>query len=376
MSDLQIGLAVIGAIVIVAVIAYNKVQEARLARRAQRDFGSRHADVLVPGAAAAEEPAEGGVPRGDARGAAPSPAPRVDRVEHTLGDLDAPPVPHTPAFEADWAPDRAPLDPRVDCLATLALSQPVSGAEALAAGALIDQGAGKPVRWEGERADGAWEPIDADGRYLALRAGLQLADRSGPVTANELDSFLRGMQDVAETLAAELSAPDRDGAVAQAVALDAFCAEVDVQIALNVIATETHPFAGTKLRALAEAGGMRLGEDGAFHRYDDHGHELFSMSNGADVPFTPGGLRELATQGVAVTLDVPRAPGSTATFRLYLDFAHQLEQALGGMLVDDHRKPVGQAALDRIGRQLERIYGQMDARGIPAGSPAAQRLFA
>ena len=83
----------------------------------------------------------------------------------------------------------------------------------------------------------------------------------------------------------------------------------------------------------------------------------------------------MSTQGVTVVLDVPRAPGSVSTFRLYLDFAHQLEQALGGMLVDDNKKPVGQAALDRIGRQLERIYGAMDARGIPAGSPAAQRLF-
>jgi hypothetical protein len=375
MSDLQIGLAVIGAIVIVAVIAYNKLQEARLARRAQRDFGSRHADVLVSGAATGAEPAEANAPRGEGSAAAPSPVPRAERVEHTLGDLDAPPVPHTPAFEVDWAPDRAPLDPRVDCLATLAPPQAVSGAEVLAAGALVGEGLSKPVRWEGEREDGAWEPLDPDDRYLALRAGLQLADRGGPVTANELDAFARGMRDVADTLAAELTPPDTAGAVAQAVALDDFCADVDVQIALNVIATETQPFAGTKLRALAEAGGMRLGEDGAFHRYDDHGHELFSMSNGADVPFTSDGLRSLATQGVAVTLDVPRAPGSAATFRLYLDFARQLEQALGGMLVDDNRKPVGQAALDRIARQLERIYGQMDAQGIPAGSPAAQRLF-
>ena len=47
MSDLQIALAVIGAIVIAAVIAYNKWQEARLSKRADRDFGSRHDDVLV-----------------------------------------------------------------------------------------------------------------------------------------------------------------------------------------------------------------------------------------------------------------------------------------------------------------------------------------
>jgi|APFre7841882724_1041349.scaffolds.fasta_scaffold00183_15 hypothetical protein len=375
MSDLQIGLAVIGAFVIGAVIAYNKWQEGRVARRADRDFGSRHPDVLVSRTAAGAEPPEPDAPRATAVAGVASRAAAVERVEHTMGDVDAPPVPHTPAFEADWASDRAPLDARVDCVATLALGQPISGAEALAAGVLADEGVTKPVRWEGERADGGWEPVEADGTYRSLRAGLQLADRNGPATAQELGVFVKGMQDVAATLSAELAAPDVGGAAGQAVALDEFCADVDVQIGLNVIATETQPFAGTKLRALAEAGGLRLGDDGAFHRYDDHGHELYSLSNGGDPPFTAEGLRALATQAVTVTLDVPRAPGSTATFRLYLDFARQLEQALGGMLVDDNRKPVGQAALDRIGRQLERIYGQMDARGIPAGSPAAQRLF-
>jgi FtsZ-interacting cell division protein ZipA len=374
MSDLQLGLAVIGAIVIVAVVAYNKWQEARLAKRARHDFGSRHDDVLVAAAPAAEA-AESLLPP-----AAPAAPRAAERVEHTLGDLpvDAPPVPRTAEFEADAWPAHAALDPRVDCIGAFACARSVAGADVMAAaGALVDEGLVKPVRWEGREGEaGAWGPILEGGRYDWLRAGLQLADRSGPVTEADIGAFCAGLQEVALALAAELDLPEPGEAAAQAQDLDGFCADVDVQIGLNIIATATQPFAGTKLRALAEAGGMRLGEDGAFHRVDDHGHTLFTLANSEETPFRAETLRQLATQGVTVMLDVPRAPGSTSTFRLYMDFAHQLEQALGGMLVDDNKKPVGQAALDRIARQLERIYAAMDARGIPAGSPAAQRLFA
>jgi hypothetical protein len=45
------------------------------------------------------------------------------------------------------------------------------------------------------------------------------------------------------------------------------------------------------------------------------------------------------------------------------------------VLVDDNRKPIGQAALEAIMQQLERIHATMDARGIPAGGPVALRLF-
>jgi FtsZ-interacting cell division protein ZipA len=375
MSELQLGLAVVGAIVIAAVIGYNKWQEARLAKRADRDFGSRHDDVLVTERTALPETID--------ESAAPvarrvSDTTATERVEHTMGEVDAPPVPASTPLEGETWTSHTALDARLDCIVTLSCPVPVRGVDALAAARTLDDaGLTRPVRWEGGDASaGIWGPIAPDGAYRNLRAGLQLADRSGPANEGDIGGFFAGMQEVAESLEGELELPDPEEALALAQALDAFCADVDVQIGLNVIATATHPFAGTKLRALAEAGGLRLAGDGTFRRIDDAGHELFSLANSEEQPFDAESLRSMSTKGVSVVLDVPRAPGSVSTFRLYLDFAHQLEQALGGMLVDDNKKPVGQAALDRIGRQLERIYGAMDARGIPAGSPSAQRLFA
>jgi FtsZ-interacting cell division protein ZipA len=86
-------------------------------------------------------------------------------------------------------------------------------------------------------------------------------------------------------------------------------------------------------------------------------------------------MRSLATQGVTILLDVPRAPPAAATFRAYVEFARQAENSLGGALVDDNRKSINQAALDSIAMQLEAIHKTMSARGITPGGPLALRLF-
>src|ERR1039458_7084043 len=49
MSELQLGLLGIGVLVVLGVLAYNKLQEARLKRQAEEVFGSKHADVLLAG---------------------------------------------------------------------------------------------------------------------------------------------------------------------------------------------------------------------------------------------------------------------------------------------------------------------------------------
>src|SRR5688500_9121784 len=47
MSDLQLGLLVIGALAVVGVVAFNRMQEGRVRREAQRAFTSGHPDVLL-----------------------------------------------------------------------------------------------------------------------------------------------------------------------------------------------------------------------------------------------------------------------------------------------------------------------------------------
>jgi len=47
MTDLQLGLLVLGAAAVVGVVAYNRIQERSVRREAERTFGSSHSDVLL-----------------------------------------------------------------------------------------------------------------------------------------------------------------------------------------------------------------------------------------------------------------------------------------------------------------------------------------
>ena len=55
--------------------------------------------------------------------------------------------------------------------------------------------------------------------------------------------------------------------------------------------------------------------------------------------------------------------------------AQMLARELKGRIVDDNREPVGPAAFDAIGAQLQAVHGSMAARGIAPGGALALRLF-
>jgi hypothetical protein len=370
MSDLQLGLLGIGVLVVVAVLAYNKWQELKLRRRAEAAFASHHRDVLV------EE-------RGDAAGGqrgspAWMPGPeggRVERVEHTL-DTPAPEALGVPE-DQHAAPAGGTLDAAVDFIVEFDAPRALAALDiAHHARGLADDAFAKPVRWEGrDDARGDWRLVADDGSYRHVRAGLQLADRSGAVSEADLTAFARGAQEVALALGARCRMPGVGEGLTRAQELDRFCTDVDVLIGLSVIGSESHAFPGTKIRAAAEDAGLVFGKDGRLHCFDDPGVELFALANLEPMPFHVETMKVLQTRGVTALFDVPRVPPSDAAFRRFIDFAHELEQTLGGVLVDDNRKPIGQAALEAIGQELDRIHATMDERGIPAGSALALRLF-
>jgi hypothetical protein len=369
-SDLQLGLLGIGVLVVAAVLAYNKWQELKLRRRAQGAFASHHRDALFGdhGEAAHGTRPQSWSPR-------PEGAPG-GRVEHTLGD----PVPGAAGATeaAQGAPPVAPtLDATIDFVAEFEAPRALAPQDvAHHARGLTDDAFAKPVRWEGrDEGRGDWVALAGDGAYRNLRVGLQLADRSGAASEADLATFARGAQEVALALGAKCRVPSVAEALARAQELDRFCADVDVLIGLSVIGSESHTFPGTKIRAAAESAGLAVGKDGRFHRFDDDGIELFALANLEPMPFHAETMGTLQTRGVTALFDVPRVPPSDAAFRRFIDFAHELEQTLGGVLVDDNRKPIGQAALEAIAQQLDRIHATMDSRGIPAGSPLALRLF-
>ena len=86
-------------------------------------------------------------------------------------------------------------------------------------------------------------------------------------------------------------------------------------------------------------------------------------------------MRGLTTQGVTLTLDVPRVADGVRVFERMMTVAQQLAEALNGAVVDDNRSPFGDKAVGLIRAQIEQFQGQMAEYGIAPGSALARRLF-
>jgi FtsZ-interacting cell division protein ZipA len=179
----------------------------------------------------------------------------------------------------------------------------------------------------------------------------------------------------AAAVPASAEIPETAPFLEQAQALDALCAEVDVVVGINVVAPAGKPFGGTRLRGVLEAAGFRLSPVGTFTYSDGHGHVLFSVENIEQTPFSADNLRQIHTTGITLLLDVPRQRDGVRTFDQMVATGRQLAVSLGGALVDDNRTPVSEPGLEQIRAQLRAIYGTMESRGIPGGSPEALRLF-
>jgi len=207
------------------------------------------------------------------------------------------------------------------------------------------------------------------------RIALQLADRRGALTAPQIERILGGVQRVAERCMAVVEYPDRAQIAQRAQELDQFCAGVDVQIAIHVVANDPGGFVGTKLRGIAEATGMQLEEHGVFLARDEAGHELFTMSNLEPAAFAQDTVSGLVTHGLTLNLDVPCVMNGGAAFGAMVTAARQLAAGLNGTVVDDNRQPLTQKSLDVIRAKIVEFQDHMTQSGVPAGSAVALRLF-
>lgn len=361
MSDLQLGLIVVGVLVVIAVIVFNRWQERQLRRR-EDTFA---ADTNAPFAeASGEEPPERVEPTLDApRAEAPEPASVVPAPQA---------APAGAAVESAAAP-RSPID----YLCTLRWSAPIAQ-EQLVAFQHAASAVGKRVAlhaWLAELGDWAELPLPNSRPILHACASLQLADRTGPVNRVQLSSMRDLVQQLARETGAECECPDIDAAAQAAADLDRFCAEVDVSISCHVVPKSDAGLPGTKVRGLLESSGYGLAADGKFWLHADDGSALLSAADARGAAFSPERLRNESLPGLTLSLDVPNAPASGRLFDRMLETARHLAHALDATVVDDNRRPLTDAGLAVIRQQVRAVQAAMEARGITAGSPTAARLF-
>ena len=363
MSDLQIGLLMLGVLVVAGVLAFNWYQERQFRRRAEQTFAGKHDDILFERRATL------------AAGTAPAPDVLDEvRIEPSISpQMDAP--------RGDGLAGALPLSsgmpqPEIDYIVEIRAGE-IIPAEQLAQLRRTLATLGRIITFSGfDFGSKSWQPLAPDGaRYTSVRAALQLVDRSGPVNGEHLQRFGDAVMATAREMAAIAELPDFAPALEQAAGLDHFCADVDVVVGINVVARTGQVFQGTKIRALAEAAGLHLQPSGVFHCLDDQGGALFSLDNQEPEPFLTDKIRSLTTPGITFLLDVPRASDGLRAFDRMVAMSRSFADSLDGTLADDNRVPLNDAGLDKIRAQLRAIYGAMEQRGIHAGGSLALRLF-
>jgi ZipA, C-terminal FtsZ-binding domain len=428
MDELTLGLIGAGAVVVGGVVVYNAWQGAKVRRKMPRPMPAEAAEsfardepeeqspFIEPArpttrrepAVGADAPVETNTARveptfGAPVGAAPLDTPADIQAEATTpngyqeveglaegagteaGDAvaaageaaplaDEPVEPILPAATTISSAPPAIVDRRIDCIVPIRLNGPVAGDKVIPFAQRLRRAGSKPVHIEGKLEGGAWELLQNGARYEELRAAAQLANRSGALNELEFSEFVTGVQQFADALDASPEFPDMLETVAMARELDAFAAQCDAQLSINVL-SDGAPWSANYVQAVASQDGLLLSRDGTrFVKLDSRQSPVFMLQFG-DTNFLRDDLTYKGGQMITLVLDVPVADEDILPFRLMCDYAKSLAERIGGRVVDDGRRPLPENALLAIEKQLMTLYAKLEQAGIPAGSPATRRLF-
>jgi hypothetical protein len=326
------------------------------------------------------------------RQAEPELAKPVDGLEGTQADgLDAGPEDREPdlggmldgetRFMVPEPARRPAMDALIDLIANIEPEMPQniwSGDAVLAALPATNRVGSKPFAVEGfNPATGSWEAPVPGARYIALQAGVQLANRSGALSEIEFSDFVVKTQSLADALDGVVEFPEMADEVARARELDAFATQYDAQLSLNLRAKQAAWSPGYVQQNAARVGFVAGQLPGRM--------VLPNPQEGLPpilaLAFDPQAAMaddpdQSAIRDLRMTLDVPHIESGLQPFERMVRIATSLAQEMDGAMVDDSGQPLNPKAMESIARDLVDLYRLLDERDLAAGSPLARRLFA
>jgi FtsZ-interacting cell division protein ZipA len=369
MSELQKALLTIGLGVIIAVYFYGWWQQRSYRRKFGTAFKSSHVDVLYQqgGEERPEhflESATAGIDAGTV-------------MESIITDVEITEVTVAESSTNLLDDSCALLNARSDFIIELRLAEP-SHAAALDGLWQRKFDFRKPVQVCGlTLTAGKWERVIAESQvlYERFRVALQLVDRGGAISEAKLADFRDLVLGVAGHIKADATVPDIHETYHHAVEMDAFCAEVDQMVGVNLLPPKGRLLLGARIAQAAAMVGMTLEADGAFHLMDAQGQSLFSLINRDNQPFQHLSLETTSTAGITLLLDVPRVEEPAGQFDRMIQVARLLAKELQLNLVDDHLVTLNDKGLALIRERINDVELKMCAKGITPGSTQARRLF-
>lgn len=434
MSTLQISLAVLGLVLLGLVFAYNVWTYRRHAPRrakpskpaptpaqpprSEPDLLGAGSDselppVLHPGeplgaaAGAADDPVLDARPLGDvAEGADSSAAVELDEFAHgnePRGAGNAPeasepsdstqpkqpsvspqpvPAPKKTAAQASAATvrpleRRVALDALIDALAVLQLEQPTAGEAILQVQPTTRRAGSKPFQVEGRNArSGQWEVVRAGQRYVQLQAGVQLANRMGPLNEIEFSEFAMKVQTFADALGAAVELPDMLREVARARELDQFASQHDAQLSFMLRSMRAAWSPGYIAQHASALGFVPSNMPGRMQLPSPQMGQapLLILSFDAQAAQAED-LDRTAVYELYLSLDVPQVAREHQPFTHLCSAVQSLAQSMDGIVCDPDGNPLPAQALEQVGQQLEGVYASLAEHEVAAGSMLACRLF-
>jgi hypothetical protein len=269
------------------------------------------------------------------------------------------------------------LDALIDVLAPIALESPISGEAALAALPPTRRAGSKPFAVEGlNEVTQQWETPQPGQRYTAFQAGVQLANRTGALNEIEYSEFVMKAQAFADAVSGEPDFPDMLEEVGRARELDQFASAHDAQLSVTLRARTAAWSPGYVQQNAARLGFVPGAIPGRLVLPASTpgapavlGLSFDSQAAMADDP------NQSALRAVTLSLDVPQVDRGEQPFVRMRDTAIALAASMEGLITDDNGDVIRVEGLDVIGADLEHLYDTLDTRDLSAGSPLARRLF-
>ena len=340
MSDLQIGLILLGVALILIVLVFNWWQDRRVRQKMQEHFPEGEHDPLM-----------GGYQQGPVR------------REPGFG-------PREPATTDMAADDTAEVDPTTEVVIDISFAQPVPTESLLQALRGLHKVGSKPVRIFAERDGGGHRArLRPDESYTSMQLAVSLANRSGPLTDIEWSQLWTVAQGLAERFDGAIEAPEQDDVMQRARQLDELCASLDAQVGLALRLPGTMPV-GDMTRALKDVGFLPYGRQLAW--MSDTGVPRFTAL------FDGVPLQDVQSAGVDrvdLLLDLPNSPADEQAFSRMASVGRDLAGRLGAELLDDQGRPVSDGSDHAIDKQLTDLYAKLGQVGFEAGADRTVRVF-
>ena len=419
MSDLQIALIAIGALIILAVLILNWWQERRFHRQVQSQFADIKSDALLPESAAQtpldseahedgliseKDDTQSGLEDGvydiadaqDADNFTINVAVKIDAEDAPAFDtltVTADSEEPQPSQTIEEVAPSAPAEPKVsaglpsmllskiDTTALLYLAKESTRLTLKESLQGLFDGLDKPFFIHALDKNQAWQVLDDDDTQtyqpvLRVACSLQLADRGGAVTRSTLSRFQLAVTELALKINADLEWQDIESIQLQASELDEFCIAVDKTVGFHLSHGENGAFSAAKLTALAEAHGLAANDAGCLQAFNPQSAKpSFIIFNTENQLTAFNAASDALIKSVIFQLDIPRVDECTLAYKQMVKVAKSLAVDLNANLLDANNRILNDQQIEQIFQQVDSIQDAMRLRGIEPGSEAALRLF-